>query len=190
MKITLAKIGKSIIEEKRSKFLAYCAPVKSEEEARMILDKIRSERKDATHNVFAYIFANVVRFSDDGEPGGTAGMPVLNVFQKKGVTDFICVVTRYYGGILLGAGGLVRAYTKSANSALEAAGVEEQFAFTKYKVICEYSQLEKTKYQFNKWQVEVLEIIFTEQCELIVRVRDDLAKPFLEGDFYEFTKTV
>jgi len=184
MALVLSKIGESTMEEKRSKFIGFCASVKSEEEARNLLDKIRCKHSSATHNVYAYNVGSITRFSDDGEPQGTSGMPVLNVFLKKGITNFICVVTRYYGGILLGAGGLVRAYTKAANAALETAGVEEQFSSTIYKVTCDYSQLDKVKYQFNKWRIEILETLFTHQCTLTVRVRDDLAEPFLKGDFY------
>jgi len=185
MPLILSKPGAYELEEKRSKFLAYCAPAASEEEARQALGKIRAEHKTASHNVYAYgLRCNTIRFSDDGEPQGTAGMPVLGVFQKAGVIDFVCVVTRYFGGTLLGAGGLVRAYTKAAKGVLEAAGPEEQILSKLYRVVCGYPQVDRVKYHFNKWELEILESTFTERCEMIVRVRDDLAGPFLEGGFY------
>jgi len=113
--LILPKLGVYTLEEKRSRFLAYCAPAASEEEARQVIERIRVEHKGASHHVYAYSLpCNTIRFSDDGEPQGTAGLPVLAVFQKTGVVDFVCVVTRYFGGTLLGAGGLVRAYTKAA----------------------------------------------------------------------------
>ena len=127
----------------------------------------------------------MIRFSDDGEPGGTAGMPVLNVFQKAGVIDFVCVVTRYFGGTLLGAGGLVRAYTKAAKGAMEAASPEELIITTMYKVTCGYAQLDKLKYNFDKLGIEILEWVYTEQVAAIVRVREDQAGAFLEGSYYE-----
>ena len=187
MPLILPKPGVFTLEERRSKFLACCAPVTTEEEARKVLEKIRAEHKDASHNVYAYgLSCNTIRFSDDGEPQGTAGMPVLTVFRKVGVVDFVCVVTRYFGGILLGAGGLVRAYTKAAKGALEAAGPEEQFPSKLYRVICEYPQLDKAKYQFNKWGLEILEAIYTDHCEMVLRVQDDLAEPFMQGGFYTY----
>ena len=186
----MPKPGAYSLEEKRSKFLAYCAPVTSEDEARQVLGKIRAEHGDASHNVYAYgLCCNTIRFSDDGEPQGTAGMPVLAVFQKAGVVDFVCVVTRYFGGTLLGAGGLVRAYTRAAKGALEAAGPEERISSKLYRVVCGYPQVDKVKYLFSKWDLEILDATYTDRCEMLVRVRDDLAEPFLQGGFYTFEET-
>jgi len=98
----------------------------------------------------------------------------------------VCVVTRYFGGTLLGAGGLVRAYTKAAKGAMEAAGPEVHFSSKLYRVACGYPQLDKVKYQFGKWGLEILEATYTNHCELTVRVRDDLAAPFLQGGFYTY----
>ena len=109
--------------EKRSRFLGHVWPVESEEEARARIEEIRKKHYDARHHCWCYRIreGGVERYSDDGEPQGTAGQPMLNVFQREGVTNVCCVVTRYFGGILLGAGGLVRAYTQSAKDALDAA---------------------------------------------------------------------
>jgi len=183
--LILPKPGNFEYEEKRSRFIGFCTPVDTEAKARQVIETIRAKEKGANHNVFAYSVreGNIIRFNDDGEPGGTAGMPVLNVYQKAGIVDFVCVVTRYFGGTLLGAGGLVRAYTKAAKGAMEAAGPKEEVYSKFYRVICEYPQFDKLKYDFDKWEVEVLDIQYTERCTLYVRVLDKLAEPFLEGDF-------
>ncbi len=111
------------LTEKRSRFIGYCKPVSTEEEATAFIASIRSRHWDARHNVYAYSLreGNLRRYSDDGEPSGTAGMPVLDVLQKSGVTDVCVVVTRYFGGVLLGTGGLVRAYSQAARLGLNAA---------------------------------------------------------------------
>ena len=186
MPLILPGTGIYELEEKRSRFIGLCAPVKTEAEARQLIAAVREEHKSANHNVFAYSVTegNIIRFNDDGEPGGTAGMPVLNVFEKAGVIDYVCVVTRYFGGTLLGAGGLVRAYTKAAKGAMEAAGPEELVFYKHYRVTCDYAQFDKVKYNFDKWGVEVLDTQYTDICTLYVRVRDELAAPFLEGEFY------
>ena len=185
MPIILPKPGKFEYEEKKSRFIGYCAPVSNEAQAREVIASVRTSEKGANHNVFAYSVreGNIIRFNDDGEPGGTAGMPVLNVFQKTGVVDFVCVVTRYFGGTLLGAGGLVRAYTKAAKGAMEAAGPEEEIYSKFYQVTCAYPQYDKIRYDFDKWKVEILDIEYTEKCTLYVKVLDHLAQPFLDGDF-------
>ena len=111
--------------EKRSRFISHLLPVESEEDARAFIAQVKKQYYDARHNCWCYLIGeNIVRYSDDGEPQGTAGQPMLNVFQREGVTNVVCVVTRYFGGILLGAGGLTRAYSKGARDALCAAGYE------------------------------------------------------------------
>ena len=183
MPLILPKPGTYEMEEKRSRFLGRCAPAQTVVEAKAFIDEIRTLHKDANHNVFAYSVSegNIIRFNDDGEPGGTAGMPVLNVFQKAGVIDFVCVVTRYFGGTLLGAGGLVRAYTKAAKGAMEAARPEELIIIKFYKITCAYSNLDRVKYNFDKWGLEVLDWIYTDQCQAIVKVKEEQAGIFLEG---------
>ncbi len=123
--ITLEKEASDEFTEKRSRFIGYAAPIKSEEEALAFIAKIKSLHWDAKHNVYAYCLRenSVARYTDDGEPSGTAGIPVLNVLQKSGITDCAVVVTRYFGGILLGGGGLVRAYTHAASLGVNAAGI-------------------------------------------------------------------
>ena len=110
--------------EKRSRFIGHIWPVDSEDQAQELIRRVKKQHYDARHNCWCYLLGgSVVRYSDDGEPQGTAGQPMLAVFQREHVTNVLCVVTRYFGGILLGAGGLTRAYSKSARDALAAAGV-------------------------------------------------------------------
>lgn len=127
--------------EKRSRFIGYISPASTQEEAAQFIDSIRSKHWDATHNVPAYILreGNICRFSDDGEPQGTAGMPALNVLQKEGLTDCALVVTRYFGGILLGGGGLVRAYSHAAKLAVDAGGIVTRALCNLVRVRCDYN---------------------------------------------------
>ena len=132
--------------EKRSRFIGHLLPVKTEEQARDFIGQMKKKYYDARHNCWCYLIGDsVVRYSDDGEPQGTAGQPMLNVFQRENVTDVVCVVTRYFGGVLLGAGGLTRAYSKSARDALCAAGVSEMGLWAAVSVPCPYGLFERVK---------------------------------------------
>lgn len=132
--------------EKRSRFLGKVRHVESEEEARAFIEAMKKQYHDARHNCWCYLLKNgVLRYSDDGEPQGTAGQPMLAVFQREHVTNVLCVVTRYFGGILLGAGGLTRAYSKSARDALAAAGVAAMGLWTAARCTCPYPLLERVK---------------------------------------------
>ena len=132
-------------EEKRSIFIGHVLRADTEEEAQGFIKKIKKQYADATHNVFAYMLQGdiIARYSDDGEPQGTAGMPVLDVIRKRGVRNVCVVVTRYFGGTLLGAGGLVRAYSHSAAIALDEAGVVTYEPYTEYELNCNYSDYQK-----------------------------------------------
>lgn len=126
--------------EKRSRFIGYAAPVSSEAEALAFIGEISKKHWDASHNVYAYLLREGgARYSDNGEPQGTAGLPVLSVLQKGGLTDACLVVTRYFGGTLLGASGLVRAYSRAAALAVEAAGVITSRLCAVGRVMCDYS---------------------------------------------------
>ena len=132
--------------ERRSKFIGHVFRTETEEEAIARLKQMREKYWDATHNVYAYIIRDgATRFSDDGEPGGTAGMPVLQVLQREGMFNITCVVTRYFGGILLGAGGLVRAYAHGAKIALDAAGKSMKRIWTNVYLPCPYNWYERIK---------------------------------------------
>ncbi len=139
---TVAKAATTEYVDRRSRFIGAVQPVTSEEEALAFIAMKKKEHWDARHNVYAYVLreSGISRFSDDNEPQGTAGLPTLEVLQKRGVTDCVVVVTRYFGGILLGTGGLVRAYSQSATLALEAAGVVERRLCAFGTVTCDYAQ--------------------------------------------------
>lgn len=138
---TVKNRGFDEFTEKRSRFIGYVCPVKTAEEANGFINEIRQKHWDAKHNVYAYILkdGNIKRFSDDGEPQGTAGMPVLDVLEKSGVTDVCVVVTRYFGGILLGGGGLVRAYSHSAKTALQSGKIVTMAPCSVLRARCDYS---------------------------------------------------
>ena len=133
--------------EKRSRFIGHIWRVESEAEARSRIEETRKRHYDATHNCWCYVIrdGNILRYSDDGEPQGTAGQPMLNVFVRGEITNVCCVVTRYFGGILLGAGGLTRAYGGTAKLALDAAGVSRMRLWAELAVPCTYSLYERMR---------------------------------------------
>ena len=138
---TVRKNAQDQFVEKRSRFIGYACPVQTEQEALDFIASKKSEHWDASHNVYAYILRDgTMRFSDDGEPQGTAGMPVLDVLRKSGVTDVVTVATRYFGGILLGGGGLVRAYSHTASIALQAAQIITMRECLLLSLTCDYGQ--------------------------------------------------
>ena len=140
------KPSKTEFTEKRSTFIGHVWPVETEEEARARIDETRKKYHDARHNCWCYLIKDgPVRYSDDGEPQGTAGQPMLNVFQKEKVVNVCCVATRYFGGVLLGAGGLVRAYTQSAKDALDAAGISVVRRWVAMEVPCSYARFEEVR---------------------------------------------
>ena len=146
-----AKEGASEYIEKKSRFLGLIVPVTTEAEARAQLDAVKKREYDARHNCWAYILhSGQKRYSDDGEPQGTAGQPILNVLEREGVQDVLCVVTRYFGGILLGTGGLCRAYTKAAKDALGDAGISELRPWSVLRLDCPYALFERVKLELEK----------------------------------------
>lgn len=136
--------GEAEYVEKRSKFLGKVRPVEREEDARAFIDEMKKKYHDARHNCWCYTLKNgVLRYSDDGEPQGTAGQPMLEVFNRAGVTNAVCVITRYFGGVLLGTGGLLRAYQGTAKLALEAAGISVVRRWIELTIPCGYNMLGK-----------------------------------------------
>lgn len=144
---TVAAPASAELVEKRSRFIATVKPVQSEDEALEFLEALKKKYWDSRHNVYAYIIEknNIQRYSDDGEPAGTAGVPVLDMIKKEGLCNLIVVVTRYFGGILLGTGGLVHAYSKSAKMGIEAAGPVTMVLCREVKISCDYSLLGKVQ---------------------------------------------
>ena len=143
--ITVREEAKAEYTDRKSVFIAETKPVSSEEEAIDFLEQIKKRTADARHHVYAYILNDrgITRFSDDGEPHGTAGMPVLSLLRRENLSDVVLVVTRYFGGILLGTGGLVRAYTESARMALEKAGRKKVERVARCRIVCPYSEYSK-----------------------------------------------
>ncbi len=141
--LTPAGYGEGRYEDRRSKFIGEIFPVDTPEAAIEKLNAVRARYRDARHHCYAYLIreGNYMRYSDDGEPQGTAGMPILDVLRREGMTNVCCVVTRYFGGVLLGTGGLVRAYTKSAQLALEQAGILEMDRYAVLLITCPYALL-------------------------------------------------
>lgn len=167
--------------EKRSKFIGRIWHTETEEEALEHIKKMREQHWDATHNVYAYIIKDgPTRFSDDGEPGGTAGMPTLQVLQKEGLYDVCCVVTRYFGGILLGAGGLVRAYTKSAKLAVDAAGKSMKRIWDVIYLPVPYSWYEKMKQEIAAYEGVLRDTQYGADVELEVLTPEGRTKEFLD----------
>lgn len=141
-----AGYGEAEYIDKKSRFIGQVQHAESVSEAMAFVESVRRKHADATHNVWAYVLADgQMRWSDDGEPGGTSGQPTLNVFRSANVCDVVCVVTRYFGGILLGSGGLVRAYSKAASMALEAAGRARMAEWQSVAVECSYAHYERLR---------------------------------------------
>ena len=175
-------------EEKRSLFIGHAKPVKTEEEAAEFIKEKKREFADATHNVFGYIIKNGIcaRYSDDGEPQGTAGMPVLDTIRKSGVTDACVVVTRYFGGILLGAGGLVRAYANGAKIALEAAGIITYERYAVLSVKATYSDYQKLQPVLFKAMAVIDDTEFSDSVTVTFAVKE-AAAPSLAEKINEIT---
>lgn len=161
------------IEEKRSRFIGSAFYVENEEEAERIIKDIKKKYYDARHNCFAYIINNgnaTKRFSDDGEPSGTAGSPILNVLEKNELYNVLVIVTRYFGGILLGAGGLVRAYTEAAVKAIEKAEIVEQENGFELEIWISYQDMEKLKYYCDKNNINIIKWEYEENIGCTLEV--------------------
>ena len=171
--------GESEYTEKRSRFLGHIRCVESEEEAKAFIAETRKKYYDARHNCWCYIIkGGAERYGDDGEPQGTAGIPMLEVLRREGVTNAVCVVTRYFGGVLLGAGGLLRAYTKTAKDALDAAGISVVRRWVEAELPCSYSQAEKLKNEIVSAGGTVSEMEYAADVTIKVLVPEELAEDF------------
>ena len=173
--------GEDEFYEKKSHFIGRVWPVETEEEALARIQEMKKQHYDATHNCWAYIIRDgAVRFSDDGEPGGTAGMPMLQVLQREGLFNIVCVVTRYFGGILLGAGGLVRAYTKGAKIAVDAAGKSMKRIWTALYIPIPYSYYERVKLEVEAFGGIIRDTQFGADIELEILMTEAQSQPFLD----------
>lgn len=169
------------IVEKKSRFIANVFPVKKEEEALEFLEKIRKEHWNATHNCFAYTIGEkdqIQRCSDDGEPSGTAGRPILDVLLGEKVHNVIVVVTRYFGGTLLGTGGLVRAYSKATQEGLKQSTIIEKFTGKEISVVTDYNGIGKIQYIIGQMELMVEEIQYTDIVTLLILLPLEQAETF------------
>ncbi|MBR3928448.1 MAG: YigZ family protein [Clostridia bacterium] len=167
----------------KSRFIGYGCPVETEEEALKFLNEIRTKHKDATHNCYAYIIGSnmgIMRYSDDGEPGGTAGLPIIEVLKARGVTNCCVVVTRYFGGILLGAGGLVRAYSQGAAAAVNACGVGVIHPTARYIMEIPYPSLGKVEYFLKSQPVIVEDKAFSDAIVMTLIVKNEDEDKFVK----------
>ena len=168
----------------KSRFIGYASPCQAEEEALAFLKLIRDRHRDATHNCYAYVIgenAGIMRYSDDGEPGGTAGLPMMEVLKKRGVVNCCVVVTRYFGGILLGAGGLVRAYSQGCAIALDAAQVSVMELSQRYLFDIPYPMWDKFNYALQSLPVILESTDFQASVEATILVREKDAAAFLKS---------
>jgi uncharacterized YigZ family protein len=172
---TLAHEVNSEITVKGSRFKAFCSSASSFDNAEGYLDTIRKSYRDATHHCYAYILRDdnglTVRSSDDGEPSGTAGKPILTALQRHNLTNVICVVVRYFGGTKLGMGGLVRAYTNAAESALETGKTSEHYIKSRLRLSFPYTMTGGVEQFLNENGVDVLDRSFGEECVLTCSIR-------------------
>ena len=177
--------------EKRSRFIGHVWRVETEEEARAHIEEMKKRYYDARHNCWCYLLGpNLVRYSDDGEPQGTAGQPMLNVFQRENVTGAVCVVTRYFGGILLGSGGLIRAYSTGASIAVKAASKAKIVPCGEYQVTLDYPQLGSFQNLLSTVEGEQTDAQYTDRIALTVVVPQEQANAFESRVVETFNATV
>lgn len=179
---TVRCFGTGELKIRKSRFIAYVQPADTEKEALEFIEDIKQKHRDATHNVFAYLIGldrEIQKFSDDGEPNGTAGKPILEVIKKESLKNVVVVVTRYFGGILLGAGGLVRAYTKGAKVGIENAQIVNKVLHYNYKLKTSYSLLGKIQNHIINMSQIIYEVSYGQDVSLGVYVK------YNKKDFFE-----
>ncbi|BFM15990.1 IMPACT family protein [Maricurvus nonylphenolicus] len=175
-----AAICKTEYEIKKSRFIAWAAYAPDREAAMQLLSQAKSEYPDARHHCWAYLLGNPASaasaaMSDDGEPSGTAGKPILNVLQHKGVGDVMLVVIRYFGGIKLGAGGLVRAYSSAAQQVMEQLEIQQRVAMAEFTICCDFSQEQFLRHWLDQVQGQVIDIGYSHQVQVVISVPESEA---------------
>ena len=171
--------GEAEFTEKRSRFLGHVRMVETEDEARAFIAEMKKKYYDARHNCWCYLIrGGAERYSDDGEPQGTGGVPVLDVLQKAGLTDVCVVVTRYFGGVLLGANGLVRAYSQGCKIAVNAARIMEMHECSRFEFSCDYTMYSKVSYVLPEFEVIKEQESFADVVSISVLVKNELCKAF------------
>lgn len=178
--ITVKQLAEFTYEDRKSEFIGLCKPIKTENEAIEFIQSVKKRFPDARHWVYAYVLRenSTMRFTDDREPQGTAGMPVLDIIRKNGVTDVVIVVVRYFGGILLGTGGLVHAYTESALGALKLAGIIEYNVYATVAITLGYSDYQKVGTVFGEYDFKESETEYSDSVMIIGSVKDELTEEF------------
>lgn len=179
---TIYKYGEDEIIINKSRFIGYSKPIDSEEEALEFIEEIKTKNRDATHNVYAYVVGEnngIQRFSDDGEPSGTAGIPALEVIKKEDLRNVVVVITRYFGGVKLGTGGLIRAYTKGAKIGLDAGIIIEMILHTRVKIRIDYTLYGKIENYLLNGEYIVDETLFDDAVNIYVYIEE-----FNIDDFY------
>jgi uncharacterized YigZ family protein len=180
---TVKGYGEQEINIQKSRFIAYVDRVTTEEEAQNFIANIKKKHWDATHNCSAYLIGEhdqIQKANDDGEPSGTAGVPMLEVLKKKGLKDTVVVVTRYFGGIKLGAGGLIRAYSKATSEGLKAAGIVERRLMRVMHVKIDYTWLGKVENELRSSIYDIKDIHYLENVEIEVYVEEGQTQKFVE----------
>ena len=175
------------IIEKKSKFIGQAFYVESKQEAEKIIKNTKKKYADAKHNCYAYSILEdnsiITKSTDDGEPTSTAGIPILNAIQENELTNILVIVTRYFGGILLGTGGLVRAYTKATTEAIKDANITQKEIGFKIKFVTDYNKLEQLKYYLKQNLCSITDIIYLEKIEVIAEVTENTKKEVEENSF-------
>ena len=180
---TIHSYGEGEILINKSRFIGYSKPVETEELAIEFIDQIKEKHKDATHNVFAYVIgenSNIQRYNDDGEPSGTAGVPILEVLKKEELRNTVLVVTRYYGGIKLGAGGLIRAYIKGAKAGLDSSKIVTKQLYSRIKFKLEYTLYGKVENELLAKNYDVEDIIYDEAVNIVVLCKKDQSQELID----------
>ncbi|NLY46233.1 MAG: YigZ family protein [Tissierella sp.] len=180
---TVFTFGEDEVIINKSRFIGYASPIDSEEEALEFIDEIKAKHRDATHNVSAYVIgenSNIQRFNDDGEPSGTAGIPALEVIKKEDLRNVVVVVTRYFGGIKLGGGGLIRAYTKGAKIGLEASTIVDMVIHRKLKIRLDYNLYGKIENHLLVNEYLVDETIFDSSVNITICIDNEEVDEFIK----------
>lgn len=173
--------GESTLVEKRSRFLAMAAPADTPEQALALVDERRRQHHDAAHHAYAYSAGDLERFSDDGEPAGTAGRPILGAIAATGVEGVAVVVSRYFGGVKLGPGGLVRAYGEAAREALAQAGSQERYRSQRVQVSFDFDLTSPVHHVILKFEAQMVESSYSERTHMTLEMRRSRMGPFLEA---------
>lgn len=179
---TIEGFAQATFIERKSEFIGYISHAQTNDEAVAFIDKIRAMHRKATHNVYAYILRenNITRYSDDGEPQGTAGVPVLDVLQKEGLTDICCVITRYFGGIMLGGGGLVRAYSHGCKIAVDASKIKLMCNCFEVTATMDYGLYGKITYVIPDFEVKIIDTAFADNVTVKILVKTEFYNPLVE----------